>query len=171
VNKKEQLKQSLESVRMDLDQFQGGAKLISRIVRESARGHGDGDAQICSLSIRKSHTMHYFFPTALEVLKQGTHINKQLTEVITAVYISPKLALRSLQACMAAIVEAYTTRYQQEIDVDLSSDYLIYTSLNHLEYALVRVLQFLHAHHLGDQVRLWITRQEGIHIRLPGQAV
>ena len=47
--------------------------------------------------------LHYFFPTALEVIKQGTHMNKHLTEVMTAAYIAPHLALRSLQACMAAI--------------------------------------------------------------------
>jgi hypothetical protein len=32
------------------------------------------------------------------------------------------------------------------------------------------VLRFLHAHHLVDQVRLWITQQKGLHMRLSGQA-
>jgi nitrogen-specific signal transduction histidine kinase len=72
---------------------------------------------------------------------------------------------------MATILKAYTARYQQEIDVDLAEDYPIYTSLNHLEYAIVHVLQFLHAHHLEERVRLWIARQEGVHIRVPGQAI
>jgi len=98
-------------------------------------------------------------------------MNKHLVEVMTAEYIAPELTLRSIQACMAAIVEGYSTRYQQEIEADLSEDYLSYTSLNHLEYAIVHVLQFLHAHHLGEHVSLWIARQEGVHIRLSGQAV
>jgi hypothetical protein len=115
--------------------------------------------------------LHYFFPTALAVLKQGTHINKHLIEVMTEEYIAPRLALSSLQACMATIVTAYAAGYQQEIDADLSEDYPIYTSFNHLQYAIVHVLQFLHAHHLEEQVRLWIARQEGVHIRLSGQAV
>jgi Na+/proline symporter len=115
--------------------------------------------------------LHYFFSTALEVLKQGTHINKHLTEVMTATYLAPRLALRSLKACIVAIVAAYTTRYGQEIDVDLSEDYLIQTSLGHLHYAVAHVLQFLHAHHLEERVRLWITRKEGVHIRLSGQAI
>jgi K+-sensing histidine kinase KdpD len=115
--------------------------------------------------------LHYFFPTALEVLKQGTHINKNLIAVMTEGYIAPHLALSSLQACMATIVAAYAAGYQQEIDADLSEDYPIYTSFNHLQYAIVHVLQFLHAHHLEEQVRLWIARQEGVHIRLSGQAV
>jgi hypothetical protein len=115
--------------------------------------------------------LHYFFPTALEVLKQGTHINKHLIEVMTAAYLAPSQALRPLKDCMAAIVAAYTTRHEQEIDVDLSEDYPIHTSLDHLHYATAHVLQFLHAHHLGERVRLWITRKEGVHIRLPGQAV
>jgi len=72
---------------------------------------------------------------------------------------------------LAAIVTVYTARYEQEIATDLSEDYLIYTSSNHLHYAIVHVLQFLHAHQLEAQVRLWIARQEGVHIRLPGQAV
>jgi Na+/proline symporter len=115
--------------------------------------------------------LHYFFPTTLAVFKQGTHINKHLIEVMTEEYIAPHLALSSLQACMATIVTAYAAGYQQEIDVDLSEDYPIYTSFNHLQYAIVHVLQFLHAHHLEEQVRLWIARQEGVHIRLSGQAV
>jgi hypothetical protein len=72
---------------------------------------------------------------------------------------------------MAAIVVAYTTRYEHEMDIDLSEDYLIYASFDHLHYAIVHVLQFLHAHHPEERVRLWIERQEGVHIRLPGQAV
>jgi nitrogen-specific signal transduction histidine kinase len=72
---------------------------------------------------------------------------------------------------MTAIVARYTSRYEQEIDADLSEDYIIHASLSHLEYALVHVLQFLHAHHLEERVCLWITRQEGVHIRLTGQAV
>jgi K+-sensing histidine kinase KdpD len=83
----------------------------------------------------------------------------------------PQLALHSLQAAMAAIVAGYTARYEQKIDVDLSEDYTIHASLSHLEYALVHVLQFLHAHHLEARVQLWITRQEGVPIRLTGQAV
>jgi K+-sensing histidine kinase KdpD len=123
----------------------------------------------------ESHTvpdfLHYFFPTALEVIKQGTHMHKHLTEVITTAYLAPKLALHSLQACLSAIVATYTARYEQEITTNLSEDYLIYTSSHHLQYAIVHVLQFLHAHHLEARVRLWISRQEGVHIRLPGQAV
>jgi Na+/proline symporter len=115
--------------------------------------------------------LHYFFPTALEVIKQGTHMNKHLREVMAAVYIAPKLAVHSLQASMAAILAAYAARYQQEIDVDLEEDYRIYTSFNHLQYAFIHVLRFLHAHHLGERVSLWIARQEGVHIRLAGQAV
>ena len=115
--------------------------------------------------------LHYFFSTALEVLKQGTHINKHLMAAMTEEYIAPHLALSSLQACMATIVATYAARYPQEINADLSEDYPIYTSFNHLQYAIVHVLQFLHAHHLEEQVRLWIARQEGVHIRLSGQAV
>jgi hypothetical protein len=115
--------------------------------------------------------LHYFFPTALEVIKQGTHMNKHLREVMAAVYIAPKLAVHSLQASMAAILAAYTARYQQEIDVDLSEDYPIYASLSHLEYILVHVLQFLHAHHLEERVHLWISCKEGVHVRLLGQVV
>ena len=115
--------------------------------------------------------LHYFFPTALEVIKQGTHMHKHLTEVITTVYLAPKLTLHSLKSCLEATIATYTARYEQEIATDLSSDYLVYTSSNHLQYAIVHVLQFLHAHHLESQVRLWIAQQEGVHMRLPGQAV
>jgi Na+/proline symporter len=123
----------------------------------------------------ESHTvpdfLHYFFSTALEVLKQGTHINKQLTEVMTATYLAPRLALRSLKASLIAILSAYTARYDHEIEADLAEDYLIHASLQHLEYALVHVLQFLRAHDPETKVHLWIERQEGIHIRLSGKAV
>jgi hypothetical protein len=116
--------------------------------------------------------LHYFFPTALEVIKQGTYMHKHLVEVMTAAYIAPQLALRSLRACMAAILETYTARYQQAIDADLSEDYPVYASFNHLQYAIVHVLQFLHAHHLvGEHISLWIARQGGVHIKLAGRAL
>jgi K+-sensing histidine kinase KdpD len=129
------------------------------------------DAQHEEDTLTAPDFLHYFFPTALEVIKQGTHMNKHLREVITALYIAPQLALHSLQASMATIVAAYTARYQQEIDADLSEDYPIYASLSYLEYTLVHVLQFFHAHHLEERVRLWISRQEGVHIRLTGQTI
>jgi hypothetical protein len=37
--------------------------------------------------------LHYFFLTALEVLKRGTHINKRLIEVMTAAYFAPRQAV------------------------------------------------------------------------------
>jgi Na+/proline symporter len=152
------------------------ATMIDRQVQEFLAVHNqqptyDQEAQHEDASHTAPDFLHYFFPTALEVLKQGTHMNKHLVEVMTAEYVAPHLALRSLQACMAAIVAVYTARYQREIDADLSEDCLIYTSFSHLQYAIVHVLQFLHAHHLGERVRLWITRQGEVHIELTGQAV
>jgi K+-sensing histidine kinase KdpD len=150
--------------------------VIDRQVQEVAALYRQpGPPDTTALQAGESHQdpdfLHYFFPTALEVIKQGTYIHKHLTEVMTVAYIAPHLALRSLQACMTAILEAYTARYQQEMDADLSEDYLVYASLNHLQYAIVHVLQFLHAHHLEEPVRLWIARQEGVHIRVSGQAM
>jgi Na+/proline symporter len=152
------------------------ANVIDRQVHEFLAIHNQ--QPICDIAARHADAwsmapdfLHYFFPTALEVIKQGTHMRKHLTEVIATVYLAPKLALHSLKACLEAIVTTYTARYEQEIATDLSADYLIHTSSHHLQYAIVHVLQFLHAHHLEAQVRLWIARKEGIHIRLPGQAV
>jgi uncharacterized protein involved in tolerance to divalent cations len=150
--------------------------MIDRQVQEFLAVHNqqptyDQEAQHEDASHTAPDFLNYFFPTALEVLKQGIYMNKHLVEVMTAEYVAPHLVLRSLQACMAAIVEAYTACYQREIDADLSEDCLIYTSFSHLQYAIVHVLQFLHAHHLGERVRLWITRQGEVHIKLTGQAV
>jgi hypothetical protein len=152
------------------------ATLIDRQVQEFLASHNRQPTyNIAAHHEEDTHKapdfLHYFFPTALEVIKQGTHINKHLREVMAAAYIAPQLALHSLKASMEAILETYTDRYEQEIDVDLSEDYPIYASLSHLEYILVHVLQFFHAHHLEERVRLWISRQEGVHVRLSGQVL
>ena len=122
-----------------------------------------------------SHTttdyLHYFFPTALAIIQQGDQITEQLVAAIKTNYIVPQGSLLSLQACVTTILKAYRRRHQQNMHVDLSEDYRIDTSFNHLQYVIIHVLRFLHAYHLGDQVRLWTTQQQGIHMRLPGQAL
>ncbi|MCU0318211.1 MAG: hypothetical protein MUC61_02605 [Amoebophilaceae bacterium] len=152
------------------------ATVIDRQVREFLAIHNQ--QPICDTEARHADAwsmspdfLHYFFPTALEVIRQGTHMRKHLTQVITTEYLAPQLALHSLKSCLEAIVATYAARYEQEMATDLSEDYPIHTSLNYLQYVVVHVLQFLHAHHLEAKVRLWISQPEGIHIRLPGQAV
>jgi Sodium:solute symporter family len=113
----------------------------------------------------------YFFPTALAVIQQGHQMTQQLIEEIKANYIAPQGSLLSIRACLTAILEAYGKRHPQDTQVDLKEDYRIYTSFNHLQYVIIHVLSFLHAHHLGDKVCLWTRRQQGIHVRLPGQAL
>jgi hypothetical protein len=115
--------------------------------------------------------LHYFFPTALAVIQRGNQMMEQLVGEIKTNYIAPQRALLSLQACVTTILKAYGTRHPQDINTELAEDYRIYTSFNHLQYAIIHVLRFLHAHHLGERVSLWIARQEGVHIRLAGQAV
>ena len=98
-------------------------------------------------------------------------MTEQLVKEIKESYIAPQGSLHSLRSCVRAILEAYGMRHPQSIHVDLTEDYKIYTSFNHLQYTLIHVLGFLHAHHLGDAVCLWTTRQQGIHVRLPGPAL
>ncbi len=122
-----------------------------------------------------SHTatdcLHYFFPTALSVIQQGNHLTEQLVAEIKESYIAPQRSLHSLRSCVRAILEAYGMRHPPSIHVDLTEDYKIYISFNHLQYTLIHVLRFLQAHPQGDSVCLWTTRQQGIHVRLPGPAL
>jgi hypothetical protein len=115
--------------------------------------------------------LHYFFPTALAVIQQGDQMLEQLIAEIKTNHIAPQGSLLSLQACVRATLKAYRMRHPQEIHLDLLEDYRIDTSFNHLQYAIIHILQFLHAHHLGDEVRLRTTRQQGLQMRLPGQAL
>jgi Na+/proline symporter len=123
-----------------------------------------------------SHTvttdwLHYFFPTALAVIQQGDQMIEQLVAELRTNYIAPQGSLLSLQACVNAALKAYRMRHSQNIHIDLLEDYMIDTSFNHLQYAIIHVLRFLHAHHLGDGIYLRTTRQQGIHMKLPGQAL
>jgi hypothetical protein len=88
--------------------------------------------------------LHYFFPTALAVIQQGNQqMMKQLVEEIKTNYIAPQRALLSLQACVTTILKAYGTRHPQDMHTDLAEDYRIYTSLNHLQYAIIHVLRHI----------------------------
>ncbi len=133
--------------------------------------HAASNTQQPDASHTAADCLHYFFPTALAVIQQGAQITKHLVAAIKTNYIALQRSLLSLQACVTTILKAYRRRHQQNIHVDLSEDYRVDTSFNHLQYAIIHVLRFLHAHHLGEQVRLWITQPKGIHIRLPGQAL
>ena len=115
--------------------------------------------------------LHYFFPTALAVIQQGDQMIEQLVAEIKTNHIAPQGSLLSLQACVRATLKAYRMRHPQEIHLDLLEDYRIDTSFNHLQYAIIHILHFLHAHHLGDEVCLRTTRQQGLQMRLPGQAL
>jgi Na+/proline symporter len=115
--------------------------------------------------------LHYFFPTALAVIQQGDQMIEQLVAELKTSYIAPQGSRLSLKACVNAALEAYCMRHPQSIHLDLLEDYMIDTSFNHLQYAIIHVLRFLHAHHLGDEVCLRTTRQQGIHMRLSGRAL
>ena len=58
-----------------------------------------------------------------------------------------------------------------QVDLELEKDYKIATSYAHLQYALIHVLRFMHAHDLSKQVRLWLTHPKGIHLRLSGHSL
>ena len=133
--------------------------------------HAVGNVQQPEAFHTATDCLHYFFPTALAVIQQGDQMTKQIVGEIKANYIAPQRALLSLQACVTTILKIYGMRHPQDMHTDLEEDYRIYTSFNHLQYAFIHVLRFLHAHHLGERVSLWIARQEGVHIRLAGQAV
>ena len=117
--------------------------------------------------------LQYFFPTALAVIQQGEQITAQIVQALKEHYMGPQSALLSLQSCVTTIVEAYHRRHapSMQVDLELEKDYKIATSYAHLQYALIHVLRFLHAHDLGKQVRLWLTHQKGIRLRVSGQAL
>ncbi|MHA7878121.1 MAG: ATP-binding protein, partial [Bacteroidota bacterium] len=115
--------------------------------------------------------LHYFFPTALEVIKQGTHLRQQLVNAMMTECIQPQRAIHSLKACLLPILEHYGKRHNQRIHVNQLDDYNAHVSEQHLQYAIIHVLRFLLAHHTEATIHLWITQQEGIHLRLSGQAL
>ena len=75
MNKKEQLKRSLEKVGIDLDRLQGGAKLTSRIL-EKVKG-GVGDQYACSTSKTPSHDKHDKCHSKHLLHSRCTHEDKQ----------------------------------------------------------------------------------------------
>ena len=115
--------------------------------------------------------LHYFFPTALAVIRQGAQMLEQIVLALKDHYIAPQRSSLSVQACVATILEAYHRHHLPTVQVDTSRDYQISASFHHLQYALIHVLRFLHSYYKGETIRLWITQQEGIHLRLPGQAL
>ena len=117
--------------------------------------------------------LQYFFPTALAVIQQGEQITAQIVQALKEHYMGPQSALLSLQSCVTTIVEAYHRRHapSMQVDLELEKDYKIATSYAHLQYALIHVLRFMHAHDLSKQVRLWLTHPKGIHLRLSGHSL
>jgi len=116
--------------------------------------------------------LNYFFPTAVEVIKQGPHLNQPLVQAIREHYMVPHLSQLSLQICLETALEAYSTQHQHSITIDRSVDYKICTSFYHLQYALIHILQFLHAHHHGtEHIRLWVEENKGVYMRLSGQVL
>jgi hypothetical protein len=114
----------------------------------------------------------YLFPTALEIIKQGADMDHYLVQEIKQAHIDPRVNLLSLQTCVTSILENYKTLDQQYVAIDSASkDYLIYASFTHLQYALIHVLRFIHAHDLDAGIGLKITQSEGIHIRLHGTSL
>ena len=141
------------------------------IARYSLPMHASSDVQQENLLYTTTDCLHYFFPTALAVIQQGDRMIEQLAEEIKTNYIFPQEALLSLRSCVRAILKAYERHHPKNIRIDLSEDYRVDISFNHLLYSIIHVLRFLHAHHQGDEVRLWTTRHQGIHMRLLGQAL
>lgn len=86
-------------------------------------------------------------------------------------YIAPRLSPHSLQACVATALESYGIKHGDQVHVAYLEDYRIHTSFVHLQYAIIHVLQFLQSHPSKTPIRLWITPEQGIHIRLSGQAI
>jgi hypothetical protein len=114
----------------------------------------------------------YLFPTALEIIKQGEDMDHHLVQEINQANIAPQANLLSIQACVISILENYKMLDYQSVAIDSTSkDYLICASFTHLQYALIHVLRFGHAHDLDTGIMLKITQAEGIHIRLNGQSL
>ena len=151
--------------------------MIERDVMEVTRIYHDA-ANTATPHLRGREEQHssidclqYFFPTALEVIKQGSQLRQQLVEVMLSECIAPQRALCSLQACVVAILEGYYTQHIHNIHVERLEDYMVSVSFRHLQYAIIHVLHFLHAHRRQEQICMWITQQEGIYLRLSGQAL
>jgi hypothetical protein len=114
----------------------------------------------------------YLFPTALEIIKQGADMDPHLVQEIKQTHIGPQANLLSLKACVTSILENYKILDQQYVAIDTASeDYPTYASFAHLQYALIHVLRFIHAHDLDTDIGLKITPTEGIHIRLHGTSL
>ena len=116
--------------------------------------------------------LQYFFSTALGVIQQGEQITQHLIDVLKQEYITPYASLHSLQESVASALEAYGTyRIPPPIEVEDLEDYQVHVSWQHLQYAIIHVLQFLQMHQLNKQICLWITNQQGLHLRLVGKAL
>ncbi|MCU0318423.1 MAG: hypothetical protein MUC61_03785, partial [Amoebophilaceae bacterium] len=114
----------------------------------------------------------YLFPTALEIIKQGADMDHHLVQELKQAHIDPQANLLSLQTCVTSILENYKVLDQQYVTIDSTSqDYLVYASFAHLQYALIHVLRFIHAHDLDTGISLKITQSEGIHIGLNGKSL
>jgi hypothetical protein len=96
------------------------------------------------------YSLPNFFPTALAVIQQGDQMIEQLVAELKTNHIAPQGSLLSLKTCVNAVSKAYRMRHPQNIHLDPLEDYMIDASFNHLQYAIIHVLRFLHAHHLGD---------------------
>ena len=115
--------------------------------------------------------LQYFFPTALEVIRQGKQLTQHLVQVLMEDFIAPHSSPLSLQACVNTILELYARQHQQHVSIKQSEDCKICISFLHLQYAMIQILRFLHAHHFGEQISLRITQQAEVYIKLSGRVL
>jgi Na+/proline symporter len=152
------------------------AAMIERNVQEvNASYHADTYTHNLPGQEDAPHTaidcLQYFFPTAIEVIQQGEQLMPHLVTVLQQNYINPYLSFQSLKACVDTVLQAFGKNQVDYVQDDLTADYAVYASWPHLQYAIIHMVQFLQANLKKEPMHLWITHQQGIHMRLAGKAV